>query len=72
MAPAGTTSTATRTSKGSKVAAKEASASESQPDAKHDFFWTYTEEPHRTRRLAIIKKHPEVGTDCYIGYVETR
>lgn len=27
---------------------------------KHDFFWTYTEEPHRTRRLAIIKAHPEV------------
>lgn len=26
----------------------------------HDFFWTYTEEPHRTRRLAIIKAHPEV------------
>lgn len=26
----------------------------------HDFFWTYTEEPHRMRRLAIIKAHPEV------------
>ena len=25
-----------------------------------DFFWTYTEEPHKTRRLAIIKAHPEV------------
>lgn len=25
------------------------------------FFWTYTEEPHRTRRQAIIKAHPEVG-----------
>jgi len=25
-----------------------------------DFFWTYTEEPHRSRRLAIIKAHPEV------------
>jgi sphingolipid delta-4 desaturase len=25
-----------------------------------DFFWTYTEEPHRTRRMAIIKAHPEV------------
>lgn len=24
-----------------------------------DFFWTYTEEPHRTRRIAIIKAHPE-------------
>jgi sphingolipid delta-4 desaturase len=31
-------------------------------DAKYrDFFWTYTEEPHRTRRLAIIKAHPEVS-----------
>ena len=26
------------------------------------FFWTYTEEPHRTRRMAIIKAHPEVQT----------
>jgi sphingolipid 4-desaturase/C4-monooxygenase len=25
------------------------------------FFWTYTEEPHRTRRQAIIKAHPEVA-----------
>ncbi|KAI1763989.1 sphingolipid delta4-desaturase [Hypoxylon sp. FL1150] len=29
-----------------------------------DFFWTYTEEPHRTRRLAIIKAHPEVTKLC--------
>lgn len=29
-------------------------------DAANDFFWTYTEEPHRTRRIAIIKAHPEV------------
>jgi sphingolipid delta-4 desaturase len=28
---------------------------------KEDFFWTYTEEPHRTRRQAIIKAHPEVS-----------
>ena len=25
-----------------------------------NFFWSYTEEPHRTRRQAIIKAHPEV------------
>ena len=24
------------------------------------FFWAYTEEPHRSRRQAIIKAHPEV------------
>ncbi|KAI6248521.1 Sphingolipid delta(4)-desaturase [Erysiphe necator] len=30
----------------------------------HDFFWTYTEEPHRTRRQAIIKAHPEVIKLC--------
>lgn len=29
------------------------------------FFWTYTEEPHRSRRQAIIKAHPEVGPPCY-------
>lgn len=28
---------------------------------KEDFFWAYTEEPHRTRRQAIIKAHPEVS-----------
>lgn len=28
------------------------------------FFWTYTEEPHRSRRQAIIKAHPEV---CHIS-----
>lgn len=32
-----------------------------------DFFWTYTEEPHRTRRMAIIKAHPEVGRGGGIG-----
>ncbi|KAB8269990.1 peptidase [Aspergillus minisclerotigenes] len=30
------------------------------------FFWTYTEEPHRSRRQAIIKAHPEVTKLC--GY----
>lgn len=30
-----------------------------------DFFWTYTEEPHRSRRLAIIKAHPEVSQAGY-------
>ncbi|KAI0389596.1 fatty acid desaturase-domain-containing protein [Xylariaceae sp. FL0594] len=29
-----------------------------------DFFWTYTEEPHRSRRLEIIKAHPEVTKLC--------
>ncbi|KAJ5907848.1 Sphingolipid delta(4)-desaturase [Penicillium taxi] len=28
------------------------------------FYWTYTEEPHRTRRQAIIKAHPEVTKLC--------
>lgn len=30
----------------------------------HDFLWTYTEEPHRTRRAAIIKAHPSVTKLC--------
>jgi sphingolipid delta-4 desaturase len=28
------------------------------------FFWTYTEEPHCSRRRAIIKAHPEVTKLC--------
>ncbi|KAF2198092.1 sphingolipid delta4-desaturase [Delitschia confertaspora ATCC 74209] len=33
--------------------------------SEHDhFFWTYTEEPHRSRRQAIIKAHPEVTKLC--------
>ncbi|KAL1635471.1 sphingolipid delta-4 desaturase [Diplodia intermedia] len=31
-------------------------------NAEPDFFWTYTEEPHRTRRMAIIKAHPEASS----------
>ncbi|KMU72349.1 dihydroceramide delta-4 desaturase [Coccidioides immitis RMSCC 3703] len=26
------------------------------------FFWTYTEEPHKSRRQAIIKAHPEASS----------
>ncbi|PNY27538.1 Dihydroceramide delta(4)-desaturase [Tolypocladium capitatum] len=37
---------------------------EGDANPKHDFFWTYTEEPHRTRRLAIIKAHPEITKLC--------
>ncbi|KAF2021458.1 sphingolipid delta4-desaturase [Aaosphaeria arxii CBS 175.79] len=39
--------------------------SNAQGENDHDhFFWTYTEEPHRTRRMAIIKDHPEVTKLC--------
>lgn len=37
----------------------------------HDFFWTYTEEPHRTRRLAIIKAHPEVRSHAPHSPIDT-
>jgi sphingolipid delta-4 desaturase len=39
-----------------------ATADPATAKGEHDdnFFWTYTEEPHRTRRMAIIKAHPEV------------
>lgn len=44
----------------------------SQPrDSSDNFFWTYTEEPHRTRRQAIIKAHPEVWTSSVSGVVQT-
>ena len=46
-------------------AAPEKKDSEIEAEKKYrDFFWTYTEEPHRTRRLAIIKAHPEVTKLC--------
>ncbi|KAL2158216.1 hypothetical protein VTH06DRAFT_4536 [Thermothelomyces fergusii] len=47
-------------------AADDAAAADTQIDdaTYKDFFWTYTEEPHRTRRLAIIKAHPEVTKLC--------
>ena len=31
------------------------------PQDPKDFLWLMTEEPHRTRRMAIIKAHPEVS-----------
>lgn len=40
----------------------ETTARPSLPEDK--FFWTYTEEPHRTRRQAIIKAHREVLQLC--------
>ncbi|KAF2718210.1 sphingolipid desaturase [Polychaeton citri CBS 116435] len=53
---------------------EELASSSEAPDGKsvkseegdiHDrFFWTYTEEPHMTRRKAIIKAHPEVLKLC--------
>lgn len=45
-------------------AAPPAPAAAADDADKHDFFWTYTEEPHRTRRLAIIKAHPEITKLC--------
>ncbi|PWY93729.1 hypothetical protein BO94DRAFT_532662 [Aspergillus sclerotioniger CBS 115572] len=35
-----------------------------QSAVEDQFFWTYTEEPHRSRRQAIIKAHPEVTKLC--------
>ncbi|KAF2765238.1 sphingolipid delta4-desaturase [Teratosphaeria nubilosa] len=42
-------------------------ATEKQQDGEdtyNRFFWTYTEEPHMSRRKAIIKAHPEVLKLC--------
>lgn len=44
-----------------KEATPPASSSPAPQQDNTDFLWTYTEEPHRTRRLAIIKAHPEVA-----------
>jgi hypothetical protein len=42
-----------------KVSQEKTSSTQEHED---NFFWAYTEEPHRTRRQAIIKAHPEVRT----------
>ncbi|CZR59666.1 related to putative fatty acid desaturase (mld) [Phialocephala subalpina] len=47
-----------------RVSQKATSAAPPLEVKEHDFFWTYTEEPHRTRRQAIIKVHPEVTKLC--------
>ena len=33
------------------------------PQDPKDFLWLMTEEPHRTRRMAIMKAHPEVSVE---------
>jgi sphingolipid delta-4 desaturase len=45
---------------GAKAAPQAQEQASSGSDKHDDFFWTYTEEPHATRRQAIIKAHPEV------------
>ena len=70
MLSSATTATVTSTQRGQKIhleqtraANEQASSVESKDDTDH-FFWTYTEEPHRTRRQEIIKAHPEVLKLC--------
>ncbi|KAK1756831.1 fatty acid desaturase-domain-containing protein [Echria macrotheca] len=75
MAPSATSVTKTSSQKANgaangkpKTTPAETAAATAEHDALEtkyrDFFWTYTEEPHRTRRLAIIKAHPEVTKLC--------
>jgi sphingolipid 4-desaturase/C4-monooxygenase len=40
------------------------SSPDSQKIIEDRFFWTYTEEPHKSRRHAIIKAHPEILKLC--------
>jgi len=68
MSSSVSTATLSQTAAGAKAATaapqqqQQQQAQEQQKgDKKHDeFFWAYTEEPHATRRQAIIKAHPEV------------
>lgn len=46
----------------------DASAHSVPPKDPKDFLWLMTEEPHRSRRMAILKAHPEVR----IPYVTLR
>lgn len=60
--PSSASATVTKMPKQRKGAASKGSGKDDAAAAAdaNDFFWTYTEEPHRTRRIAIIKAHPEV------------
>ncbi|KAK4549693.1 hypothetical protein LTR36_004994 [Oleoguttula mirabilis] len=61
------TTTVTATQSGQKtipLKAEQASALKEIDEHNDRFHWTYTEEPHRSRRSAIIKAHPEVLKLC--------
>ncbi|KAJ9602598.1 sphingolipid delta-4 desaturase [Cladophialophora chaetospira] len=51
-----------KTRRGGKAEGK--GAEETTKGLEDKFFWTYTEEPHRTRRQAIIKAHKEILQLC--------
>ncbi|KAH8169296.1 fatty acid desaturase domain-containing protein [Sarocladium implicatum] len=53
-----------RAAKTTTAQATDASSATVADDAQQKFFWTYTEEPHRSRRMAIIKAHPEITKLC--------
>lgn len=42
----------------------EATAADSAKEISDEFYWTYQEEPHRSRRKEIIKAHPHVTKLC--------
>ncbi|RMD44931.1 hypothetical protein DV735_g189, partial [Chaetothyriales sp. CBS 134920] len=56
------TTTAAQTRATTKLAGTAREGAKPFPD--DNFLWTYTEEPHRTRRQAIIKAHKEVLALC--------
>ncbi|PGH22948.1 hypothetical protein AJ80_02997 [Polytolypa hystricis UAMH7299] len=55
---------ATRSKATNSVATPTRAPPPSKSSVEDQFFWTYTEEPHRSRRQAIIKAHPEVTKLC--------
>jgi sphingolipid 4-desaturase/C4-monooxygenase len=51
---------------GQRLAGEEWAPEKVVPEQSHDdFLWMMTEEPHRTRRKAILKAHPEVRAVVY-------
>ncbi|KAL1960260.1 hypothetical protein VTO42DRAFT_8803 [Malbranchea cinnamomea] len=59
----GTSTAASKASRGQPLPARAPPPNTASYYEDH-FFWTYTEEPHRSRRQAIIKAHPEVLKLC--------
>jgi sphingolipid 4-desaturase/C4-monooxygenase len=64
MASRTSTTTATKSKKATEKSSTAPLPEDVGDGGNSQFFWTYTEEPHRSRRQLIIKAHPEITKLC--------